>query len=108
MCRLQTNTHFRPCPQTNTHFESGLGVAIQGQMPPGPATLLRIGGRRLERLWVEEGEVSEALDLWSPHLCRTQVGMGARLGLVRCVANLKCRSGGWNIKVEPIIRNHVI
>jgi hypothetical protein len=71
-----TQMQLLPCVQTNTHFESGLGVAIQGQMAPGPVTLLRIGGKILERLWLEEGHIVEQAEgeaSWSPHLCRTQV-----------------------------------
>lgn len=53
-----------------SHFESGLGVGIQGEFRRGPVTLARIGGARLERLWLAEGEIVE-----SGHeegLCRTQ------------------------------------
>lgn len=28
-------------PQATTHFESGLGVALKGKVPPGAVTLLR-------------------------------------------------------------------
>jgi L-fucose isomerase-like protein len=54
-----------------SHFESGLGVGIQGAMPPGPVTLVRIGGSALERAWIAEGEVVSAGD--AEDLCRTQV-----------------------------------
>ncbi len=53
-----------------THFESGLGVALGGELPPGPVTLVRLGGPRLEKIWLSEGELVD-----SPHeaaLCRTQ------------------------------------
>ncbi|MCL4837266.1 MAG: hypothetical protein KJ058_04785 [Thermoanaerobaculia bacterium] len=53
-----------------THFESDLGVALAGDLAPGPVTLVRLGGRRLERIWLAEGELTA-----SPHepgLCRTQ------------------------------------
>ncbi|PSC69499.1 8-amino-7-oxononanoate synthase isoform A [Micractinium conductrix] len=62
--------------EATTHFESGLGVAVKGTLPPGSVTLLRIGGARLERLWVEEGYVLQEQGNgteWSPRLCRTQV-----------------------------------
>jgi L-fucose isomerase-like protein len=54
-----------------SHFESGLGVGIQGTLPAGPVTLLRIGGRGMDRLWLAEGEIvgSGAAE----DLCRTQV-----------------------------------
>ncbi|MDZ4654463.1 MAG: fucose isomerase [Coriobacteriia bacterium] len=53
-----------------SHFESGLGVGIQGELPLGPVTLLRIGGTRMERLWLAEGEIVRTGD--AENLCRTQ------------------------------------
>ena len=53
-----------------SHFESGLGVAIEAALPPGAVTLVRIGGRELKELWVVEGEV-EASPL-EACCCRTQ------------------------------------
>ena len=54
-----------------SHFESGLGVAIQGTMPTGPVTLVRIGGARMERLRAIDGNLLGNTD--HPDLCRTQV-----------------------------------
>jgi L-fucose isomerase-like protein len=54
-----------------SHFESGLGVGLQGEFAAGPATLLRIGGTKLERLWLAEGEVTRTGA--AEDLCRTQV-----------------------------------
>ncbi|HMM34048.1 MAG TPA: hypothetical protein PKA62_04840 [Thermoanaerobaculia bacterium] len=54
-----------------SHFESGLGVALAGALPPGPVTLLRLGGERLEAIFLAEGEA-----LPTPRredLCRTQL-----------------------------------
>ena len=53
-----------------SHFESGLGVGIQGTLPAGPITLLRIGGRALDRLWLAEGAIRQAG--YAENLCRTQ------------------------------------
>jgi len=53
-----------------SHFESGLGVGIQGALPTGPVTLLRIGGKELDRLWLAEGEILRSGD--AENLCRTQ------------------------------------
>lgn len=53
-----------------SHFESGLGVGIQGRLPLGPVTLARIGGARLERLWLAEGSIVATGD--EEDLCRTQ------------------------------------
>jgi L-fucose isomerase-like protein len=57
--------------ELRSHFESGLGVAIAGTLPPGPVTLVRLGGRALEEAFVAEGDAAPA----SPRedLCRTQV-----------------------------------
>jgi L-fucose isomerase-like protein len=54
-----------------SHFESGLGVGIQGTLPSGPVTLLRIGGRGMERLWLAEGEILRSGT--AEKLCSTQV-----------------------------------
>ena len=54
-----------------SHFESGLGVGIQGALPAGPVTLLRIGGKEMDRLWLAEGEILRSGDV--ENLCRTQV-----------------------------------
>lgn len=53
-----------------SHFESGLGVGIQGMLKPGPVTLLRIGGTDMRRLWLAEGEILQAGE--AENLCRTQ------------------------------------
>lgn len=58
-------------PRLLTHFESGKGVAVQGELPPGPCAVFRFGGRDLSRHFVARGEI-----LGSPRrsdLCRTQV-----------------------------------
>ncbi len=66
-----------------SHFESGLGVAIQGDLPRGPVTLLRIGGAGIDRLWLAEGEIIGMGD--SEKLCRTQVEIQLADG---CVGDL--------------------
>jgi L-fucose isomerase-like protein len=53
-----------------SHFESGLGVGIQGVLPAGPVTLLRIGGSSMERVWLAEGEILRSGE--AENLCRTQ------------------------------------
>jgi len=54
-----------------SHFESGLGVGIAGAIPTGPCTIFRLGGERLDHLFVREGEIEESLV--RDDLCRTQV-----------------------------------
>lgn len=64
-----------------SHFESGLGVGIEGELPLGPVTLLRIGGSMMDELWLAEGEItgtSAAADL-----CRTQARVALTRGRVR-------------------------
>lgn len=54
-----------------SHFESNLGVGIQGTMANGPVTLLRIGGKKMEQLWLAEGDIIQSGK--AEDLCRTQV-----------------------------------
>ncbi len=63
-----------------SHFESGLGVGLQGEIPPAPVTLLRIGGVGLERVWLAEGELLHSGD--AENLCRTQVKVRLTRGTV--------------------------
>lgn len=53
-----------------THFESGKGVGLAGELPVGPATVLRLGGAQLERWWGAEGTLVEHRR--RDDLCRTQ------------------------------------
>ncbi len=54
-----------------THFESDLGVGIAATIPLGPCTVFRLGGERLDRLFVREGTTEETIV--RDDLCRTQV-----------------------------------
>ncbi|MCX6169419.1 MAG: hypothetical protein NTX65_08765 [Ignavibacteriales bacterium] len=54
-----------------SHFESGLGVGIQGNLSKGKVTILRLGGKNLEKIWISNGEIIESGS--SENLCRTQV-----------------------------------
>lgn len=59
--------------ELHTHFESGLGVGLRGTFAPGGYTVLRLGGRELDRHWFAEAELVETGA--SPDLCRTQVSL---------------------------------
>jgi L-fucose isomerase-like protein len=61
-----------------THFESGLGVGIQGAMPAGPVTLFRIGGRDMDSVWIAEGDILRSGN--AENLCRTQVDIQLTAG----------------------------
>ncbi len=64
-----------------SHFESGLGVGLQGELAPGPVTLLRIGGAHLRKLWLAEGELLHSGN--AEDLCRTQAEIQLTRGQVR-------------------------
>ena len=57
--------------ELHTHFESGLGIGLRGTFAPGDYTLMRLGGRSLERHWFAEAELVATGS--APDLCRTQV-----------------------------------
>lgn len=57
-----------------THFESGIGVAIHGELPEGPYTLVKVSGD-LTRLFAEN--VTLTANQYAPDLCRTQVWLQA-------------------------------
>lgn len=53
-----------------THYESGIGVALRGIIPTGPATVFKCSGL-LDRYFVQAGEIVE--NLCEDTLCRTQI-----------------------------------
>ena len=59
------------------HFESGIGVAIQGVLPLTDYTLFKWGGSELDRYFVKECKALK----WenSQHFCRTQILLDADL-----------------------------
>lgn len=54
----------------DTHFESGIGVAIRGEMRLGPVTIFKLS-RDLRHYYVDRAELVE--NLHETHLCRTQI-----------------------------------
>ena len=54
----------------DTHYESGIGVAIKGKMPLGEVTVAKVSGD-LNRVFVAAGQLKE--NLREKDLCRTQV-----------------------------------
>ena len=67
------------CDETivRSHFESGIGVAIQGLLPMEDYTLLKWGGPKLDRYFVAEGRAIEMP--YSEHFCRTQITLDVNL-----------------------------
>lgn len=56
--------------QYDTHFESGIGVGIHGNLPEGPVTVFKVSGN-LDRYFAAEGEL--LYNQYEDNLCRTQV-----------------------------------
>ncbi len=56
--------------QYDTHFESGIGVGIHGNLPEGPVTVFKVSGK-LDRHFAAEGEL--LTNQYEDNLCRTQV-----------------------------------
>lgn len=67
-CTLPLNIEKNYC--YDTHFESGIGVAIHGEFEPGPAKLIKIGAD-LEH-FVEEPVTIES-NAYGDNLCRNQI-----------------------------------
>ena len=67
------------CDETivRSHFESGLGVAIQGLLPLTDYTLFKWGGSQLDRYFVTEARAVETP--YSNHFCRTQITLEVNL-----------------------------
>jgi L-fucose isomerase-like protein len=67
------------CDETTirSHFESGIGVAIQGMLPLTEYTLFKWGGPKLDRYFVTEAQAIETP--YSNHFCRTQITLNVNL-----------------------------
>ena len=61
--------------QYDTHFESGIGVGIHGELPEGPVTVFKLSGK-LDRHFAAEGEL--LYNQYEDNLCRTQVVLKLR------------------------------
>ena len=60
-----------------SHFESGIGVAIQGMLPLTDYTIFKWGGPKLDRYFVTEAKAVETP--YSDHFCRTQITLDVDL-----------------------------
>ena len=67
------------CDETTirSHFESSIGVAIQGMLPLTDYTLFKWGGSKLDRFFVTEAQAVETP--YSEHFCRTQITLNVNL-----------------------------
>lgn len=78
-----------------THFESGIGLAVAGKLLPGPYTLFRFGGKRLEKAFIVEGTVLPEAP-GREDLCRTQVWFKMPKGAIQKLLR------------EPLGNHHVL
>ncbi len=76
-----------------SHFESGLGVALEGRLAPQPVTVARLGGADLRQAFVTDGQLV-AMGA-SPDRCRTQVEVQVDADLGRLLR-------------EPLGNHHVL
>lgn len=67
-----------------THFESGLGIGIRGEMKLGPCTIFRLSGN-LRKALIEEGQI--IANLTRDDLCRTQIVIRMEEGLEKILSN---------------------
>lgn len=58
--------------QYDTHFESGIGVGIHGELPEGPVTVFKVSGK-LDHHFAAEGQLM--YNQYEDNLCRTQVAL---------------------------------
>lgn len=54
-----------------THFESGIGVGVAGILPTGRYSIVKIGGRKLDRIFWAKGSVTANTNIAAR--CRTQI-----------------------------------
>lgn len=76
----------------DTHFESGIGIAIKGVMKKSPVTIFRLSSS-LREYTVLQGEITENLD--ESNLCRTQI-------------RVKCEDDVSVLLKNPCGNHHVI
>lgn len=84
----------------NTHFESGIGIAICGQVPEGDVTIFKVAGD-LSRTFCHEAELTR--NLAEKDLCRTQ--MVLELDGTATERSLICKD--YFLK-NPIGNHHII
>ncbi|MBQ9338866.1 MAG: hypothetical protein IJS13_00875 [Paludibacteraceae bacterium] len=58
------------CYQYDTHFESGIGVGLHGELPEGDATIVKLNGDMKQ--WYSE-DVTLKRNTYKKQLCRTQI-----------------------------------
>lgn len=91
-----------------THFESGIGVAIHGELPLGDYTLVKVSGD-LKRIFAEDVVLTSTQ--YEANLCRTQVWLqatpeSANQLLLNPIANHHVIiPGHWTKKLKEMVCN---
>ena len=80
--------------ELDTHFESGIGVAIRGFMKEGPVTVFKVDGT-LSRWFIAEGELLRCEA--RPNLCRTQA-----------VVRLADKKLAHSMLTHPVGNHHIL
>ena len=65
------------CYNFDTHYESGIGVGIHGEIPEGEVTVFKLAGDQ-SRFFAETGSI--VANSYKPNLCRTQITVRLREG----------------------------
>ncbi|HNR65560.1 MAG TPA: fucose isomerase, partial [Atribacterota bacterium] len=80
-----------------SHFESGMGVAVRGKVEKGPVTIFKLDGNA-EKYYLAEGEIVDNLN--SPDMCRTQLKISLKIPvhdfLEKSIANHQLICKGWH------------
>lgn len=81
----------------NTHFESGIGVAIHGEMPLGDATVFKVSGD-LSRVFCAEADLIS--NQYENNLCRSQIVLNLRGDAQRICSDYFLK--------QPVGNHHVV
>ncbi len=80
-----------------SHFESGMGIAVRGKVKKGPVTIFKLDGNA-DKYYLAEGEIIDNLN--SPDMCRTQLKISLKIPvhdfLERSIANHHLICKGWH------------
>ncbi|HPN29443.1 MAG TPA: hypothetical protein PKY81_00655 [bacterium] len=69
----------------NTHFESNLGTAVQGCLEDGIYTIVKFGGKNMERFFASRAKTCK--HQWKTNLCRTQAVLSVEENLKDYIDN---------------------
>ncbi len=81
-----------------SHFESGIGVGIQGEFYKQEVEIFRFGGKKLDKIWCVKGKIIQTGN--DENLCRTQIKV--KLNNVYSVQDLLTNPLGNHLVVGKI------